>query len=89
MLTFIPMLIPPSGKKLGLTDCGTGFLHITCGWLVTLFLLAFAVIITAQFIPIPDLYICIGGLAIILGYVIHVIIHTSRYDDNGKLVKIK
>ena len=82
-MIIIPIL-PPSGKEVELTDCGTGFLHITGGWLGTLFLLAFAVTITEQFIPIPDLYIVIGGLVIILGYVIHVIIHNSRYDDNGE-----
>lgn len=82
-MMFIPIL-PHSGKEVELTECGTGFLHITCGWMIALLLLAFAVTITECFIPISDLWKGIVGIAIILGYVIHVIIHTSRYDDNGE-----
>lgn len=83
---FIPIL-PPSGKEVELTDCGTGFLHITCGWMITLLSLFGAVTITDHFIHIQDIWKVIGGLVIILGYVIHVIIYASRYDDNGKLKK--
>lgn len=85
-MMFIPIL-PPSGEKVELTDCGTGFLHITCGWIITLYSLACAVVITENFIHIQDIWKEIGGLVIILGYVIHTIIHVSRYDDNGKLKK--